>query len=138
MATLIAYIRADPSIDTPVVPVTWEVSVENNRWTTLYPLGRGGVSFFARLIARTSGTPTRALFICTGGTVVLNRLASQIATDGLPWTQTWTNLPALRADAGALAVAIRAAWPDERPGGLGSLVGLYSRMASFPSDDGES
>lgn len=137
MSALIAFIRADPALDVPIVPAQWDVSIESNRWATLYPAQRGGVFFHARLIARASGNPGRAVFVCTGAPGVLAVLAARIAADALPWTQTWATLAALRADAGATATAIKAAWPDERPGGVGTLVALWARMAGFDTEDAE-
>jgi hypothetical protein len=150
MSALLAFIRADPTLDMPLVPGSWDVIVESNRWATIWPQGRGGIFFHARLIARQSGTPTHALFVCTGAANVLTALANQIAADGLGFTQTWANLPALRADAGATATAAKAAWPDERPhtfsgtntapvdgGPIGVLVALYGRMAGFNAEDAE-
>lgn len=82
---------------------------------------------------------------------MLNRLATAIVGDGLPWTQTWSSLAALRADAQAVAVAVKGIWPDERQhtfqgaigsrvdkGPVGVLVSLSCRMAGFDSLDGES
>lgn len=150
MSTLLAFIRADAALDVPLVPGTWDVAAESNRWASVYPLGRiasPGVCFYARLIARASGNPTRALFVCTGAPGVLSRLATMIAADGLPWTQTWATLAALRADGGATATAVKAAWPDERRhafdaqgtdlGPVGTLVALYGRMAGFDGEDAE-
>jgi hypothetical protein len=150
MSALIALIRADDVLDMPVVPGSWDAEVESNRWATVWPLGRGGVFFHARLILRQSGNPTRAVFVCTGAAATLSRLATQIAADALPWTQTWASLSALRADAGAVATSIKTAWPDERPhaytggpgayvdgGSVGTLVALYGRMAGFGGEDAE-
>lgn len=140
MSALLAFIRADAVLDVPVTPGSWDVVPADNRWCAAYPLGRVArpdVFFHARLIARASGNPGRALFVCTGPAAVLSRLATQIAADGLPWTQTWASLPALRADAGTTATAIKAAWPDERPGGTGTLVALWARMAGFNAKDAE-
>jgi|SRR6478609_5882287 len=155
MSALLCYVRAQPApTDAPLVPLAWDVVPESNRWATLYPLGRDArpdVFFHARLIARASGNPQRAAFVCTGPAGVLARLATQIAADSLPWTQTWATLAALRADGGATATAIKAQWPDERPhvwsgppaapvdgGPIGTLVALYARMAGFDSEDAES
>jgi len=146
VSTLLAFVRANTAVDpigglvadVPIVPGTWDVVVESNRWSSIYPLGRvGGPCFFARLIARQSGQPGRAMFVCIGPAVMLTRLANQIASDGLGFTQTWANLAALRADGGAVALGIKAAWPDERPGGAGTLVALWARMAGLDSEDGE-
>jgi hypothetical protein len=143
MSALLAFIRADATRDVPVVPGTWEVVVEDRRWSSVYPLGRADGRFFsARLIARQSGTPTHAMFVCTGPSAMLTRLANQIGTDGLGFTQTWPSLPALRADAGATATAIKAAWPDERPldgsgTPVGTLVAHYARVAGFGTEDAE-
>jgi hypothetical protein len=75
--------------------------------------------------------------------------AAQIAADGIAFTMTWANLGALRADGGATATAIKAAWPDERPttntGTVGSpvwtpsgtLVAHYARMAGATAEDAE-
>lgn len=138
MSTLIAFIRADPALDVPVVPGTWDLVPESNRWATVYPLGRSDGRFFcARLIARASGNPQRAVFVCVGSAGMLAALAARIAADGLPWTQTWATLGALRADGGATATAIKAQWIDERPSGAGTLVALWARMAGDDADDGE-
>lgn len=140
MATLIALIRAEAApLDAPVVPGSWDRIVEAHRWCSLYPLGReDSRHIHMRLVLRDSGTPTRALFVCTGPSAMLARLADRIAADGLPWTRTWSTLAALRADASAAAVAIRAAWPDERPQGTGTLVAHWARMAGALAEDGES
>lgn len=139
MSSLIAFVRADAVLDVPVVPGTWDLVQESNRWSSIYPLGRAdGRCFYARLIARQSGQPTHALFACVGPAAMLTRLANQIAADGLGFTQTWPTLAALRADGGAVALGIKAAWPDERPGGVGTLVALWARMEGFDAEDGES
>lgn len=149
MSTLIALIRAEAGRDVPVVPGSWELLAESNRWASIYPLGRdqGAVMFCARLMFRQAAQPTRALFVCTGPAAVLSRLADAIAADGLPWTQTWASLAALRADAGVIATAVKAAWPDERPRTnagtlaapvMGSVVTLPARMAGALSEDAES
>lgn len=138
MATLIAFIRADAVLDVPMVPGAWELTQHTNRWCTVYPLGReDGRSFNARLVARASGNPQRAIFVCTGGAAMLTALANRIAADALPWTQTWPTLAALRGDAGATARAIRAAWPDERPDAGSTLVALWARMAGSLGEDAE-
>lgn len=146
MASLLAFIRADASLDVPVTPQGWDVAPEDNRWATIYPLGRVArpdVFFHARLIARASNNPGRALFVCTGPGPVLTRLATAIASDALPWSATWASLPALRADAGPTATAIKNAWPDERPldadgNPVGVLVALYARVAGYEAESGES
>lgn len=148
--TLLAYIRAHATLDQPLVPGSWAITQEASRWASVYPLGRPGPVCHAKLIARTSGNPTRAMFVVTGAPAVLQYVADLIAADALPWTRTWASLAALRADVGAVAVGIRAAWPDERrrawsgpPGALidggplGTLVALHFRMAGFDDDDGE-
>lgn len=142
MSAILAYIRADAVQDAPLVPASWDRQPCSNRWCVIYPNGRGGVFFHARLIARASGNPGRALFVCTGAAGVLTALANQIAADGLPWTQAWASLAALRADGGALATAIKAAWPDERPrdgsgNPVGTLVALWARMAGALAEDAE-
>lgn len=155
MSTLVALIRAEPSRPAPVVPQSWAVQVEDNGWTTLYPRSRGGVFVHARLIFRQQAQPTRAVFVVTGAAAVLQRLADAIAADGLAWTQTWSTLGALRVDAGAVATAVRAAWPDDRPrpivsgtpgdplnppvfgAPVGARVALRARMAGYGSEDAE-
>lgn len=141
MAALIALIRAEPApIDAPLIPTAWDHVEESDRWSTVYPLGRlarPGVFFHARLVLRDGTTPTRALFVCTGARVVLDHLAARIASDALAWTRTWLTLADLRADGGAVAVAIRNAWPDERPEGAGALVAHWRRMAGFGGEDAE-
>lgn len=138
MATLVAFVRADAVIDVPLIPGAWELTRHDNRWCTVYPLGReDGRRFHARLIARAAGNPQRALFVCTGAQAMLDALAARIAADALPWTQTWPTLAALRADAGATATAIRAAWPDERPNAGSTLVALWARMAGALGEDAE-
>jgi hypothetical protein len=143
--TLLAFIRARAApLDVPMVPGSWDITAESARWATLYPLGRiarPDVMCHARLVLRDSGTPTRAMFVIVGQPAVLSAIADMVVADGLPWTRTWADLPTFRADPGAVAVAIRAAWPDERPrpGGspVGTLVALWTRMAGFLDDDAE-
>lgn len=138
MATLIALIRAEAApLDAPVVPGSWDRIIEASRWCSLYPLGReDGRHLHARLVLRDSDTPTRGLFVCTGPRAMLDALADRIAADSLPWTRTWATLAALRADPSAAAVAIRAAWPDERPRGVGTLVAHWTRMAGALEENG--
>jgi hypothetical protein len=140
MATLLAYIRAHATDNAPLVPVQWDRLIEDDGWATIYPLGseaRPDVFFHARLVLRHPSDPNRALFVCTSDrAAMLQHLADRIAEDDLAWTRTWARLPLLRADATALAVALRAAWPDERPrdeGGnpVGARVAHYARMTGF-------
>lgn len=99
MSSLIALIRADAVLDAPAVPQSWQRQVESNGWTSVYPLGKADGRFFsARLILRQAANPTRALFVCTGPAAMLDRLATAIAADALPWTKTWATLAALRTD----------------------------------------
>jgi hypothetical protein len=141
MAALIALIRAEVApTDAPLIPAGWDRIIESDRWCTIYPLGRVArpdIFFHARLVLRDVTTPTRALFVCTGPRVVLDALAARIAADALPWTRTWLTLSALRADNTAAAIAIRNAWPDERPGGVGTLVAHWRRMAGFYDEDAD-
>lgn len=146
MSALLAYIRAEVApLHAPLIPGSWDRVIEDDRWSTIWPLGRAArpeVWFHARLVLRNDTTPTRALFICTGERVVLNALADRIAADALPWTRTWLTLAEIRADATALAVGLRAAWPDERPRNdlgqpIGTLVGHWRRMAGFVHEDAE-
>lgn len=138
MATLIAFVRADAVIDVPVVPGAWEITQHDNRWSTVYPLGReDGRSFNVRLIARDGSQPQRACFVCTGPAGVLQRLADRIAADGLAWTRTWPTLAVLRADGTAAAIAVRGKWPDERPDAGSTLVALWARMAGALGEDAE-
>lgn len=152
MATLVAYVRADATLDIPVVPWSWEVTVQDNRWSTVYPQGRSdGKCFHARLIARDGSQPNRAVFVCTGKRNQLDKFATKIANDALAWTMTWDTLGALRADNGATATSVKGKWVDERPhalsgpinapvdsGPVGNLVGLYARVAGELNEDGES
>ncbi len=136
--TLLAYVRAEVSVAAPLVPASWDRTLEDNRWCTIYPAGRDNF-FQARLTARNLTLLQRAFFVCVGPPVMLQHLADAIAGDALPWTQTWADLPTFRADLLPLATAIRAEWPDERhpasPGGL--LVRLHARLAGFQDDDAE-
>jgi hypothetical protein len=139
MAALIAYIRAETDIASPLIPASWDRTIEDARWVTLYPLPE--VMFHARLVMRHPSFPGRALFVCTSpSAVILQHLADRIAADGLSWTRTWATLAALRADASTLAMQIKDAWPDERPldaegQPIGTLVAHLRRMAGL---DGES
>jgi hypothetical protein len=140
--TLIAYIRAQADADAPMIPGTWSLVEESNRWAAIYPLGRiarSDVSFHARLLVRRTGfTPHRGLFVCVGAPVVLQALADRIAADGLPWTKTWATLAALRSDLTEPAVTLKTSYPDERPeGDSGERVRLFARMAGFADDDAE-
>lgn len=153
MSTLIVLVRADAVLDAPVIPGSWERQVESNRWSTCYPLGKdhADVFFHARLMLRQAGNPQRAVFVCTGPAAVLQRLADAIASDGLAWTRTWASAAALRADGGAIAQAVKAAWVDDRQrpntgtleapvlvAPIGQLVALRARMAGYDGEDGES
>jgi hypothetical protein len=143
MATLLAFIRAHATDSAPLIPAQWDRTIEDDRWATVYPLGRVArpdVFFHARLVLRDPNDATRALFICTSDRpAMLVHLADRIASDNLPWTRTWSSLAALRADATALAVRLRGAWPDERPrdennNPVGALVRHLRRMAGFDFD----
>lgn len=152
MSALLAYIRAHATEDRPLVPASWDVVIEADRWVTLYPAGREArpdVYFHCRLVVRdpsfATGATARAVFVCTGARAVLDRLADRIASDALPWTLTWTTLAALRAQAGVVATRLRNAWPDERPRDgqdppqpIGTLVAHWRRMADFDAEDAES
>ncbi len=140
--SLIAYIRVHPTLDQPMVPAGWDVVQESSRWSSVYPLGRAArpdVMFHARLMIRRTGfSPHRALFVCSGAPAVLSELTARVASDGLPWTLTWADLPALRADATPAVVTLRSEWPDERRAGdAGAIVRLLSRMAGWDGDDAE-
>lgn len=148
MPALLAYIRAESTtIDAPFVPATWDKVYEDNRWSTLYPLGRESrpdVCFHARLMLRNPSLPQRAFFICIGTRSILDLLAARITVElaTFPWFRTWLTLPLFRADAATIASELRAAWPDERPRDasgtpIGVLVALHRRMAGFASEDAE-
>lgn len=156
MSTLVAFIRAEPARDVPIVPAGWELIAESDRWCSIYPLtrARNDVIFHARLILRQPAQPGRALFVCTGRAVVLDRLAAAIAADNLAWTRTWPTLEELRIDPSPAVAALRSAWPDGRvrpvlsgvPGEgtmtvgapIGQLVALRARIAGHETEDGES
>jgi len=147
--TLLAYVRrddADPSRPGLVVPSTWTKSHESSEVfsgvETVWPLGREGSSvisgvdrehadvFFHAWLSAVHATLPRAVFVCVGHPIVLERLAERIAADGLPWTRTWSDLPSFRADVTTLAVQLRAVWRAEG-------VILPVRLAGFEDDDGE-
>jgi hypothetical protein len=150
MAALIALIPAEPApLRAPRIRAGWERTIEDDGWTSVFPGGRADGRFFsARLILRDAGNPLRAVFVCTGTRAVLNFLANEIEeqrthpTNPMPWLRTWLTLPLLRADGSAPAVAIRAAWPDERRrdelgNPIGTLVAHWRRMAGAPAEDAE-
>lgn len=145
MSALLAYIRAYDTEDRPLVPAEWGYTIETDRWTTIYPLGREArpdIWLHARLMLRHPSFPARAVFVCTGPRVVLDRLAARIASDALVWTRTWLTLAALRADGTTIATQIKSAWPDERPRDasdqpIGTLVAHVRRMAGFDAESGE-
>lgn len=121
-----------PSGPVPSVPAGWDCIVENGaKWVTIYPRGRvayPGVFMHAYLAVRISSNGCWALF---GPKAWLDAIRAQV-------TNSWDNLPALRADNGAVATAIKNAWVDDRPpGDSSSIVGVRRRMAGFLSDDGE-
>lgn len=131
-------------MNAPLIPGSWDSVEEDNKWSTIYPLGREArpdIFFHARLIYRP--TALRGVYVCVGPNVVLQNLADRIASDALAWTQTWSGVAAVRADGGANATAIKAAWPDERPIDpdtllpIGIKVMLRATMAGFLDDDGE-
>ncbi len=141
--TLICYVRANDTLDQPLVPASWDVIPEDSRWCSVYPLGREArpdIYFHCRLmVRRTATTPDRGLFVCVGTPAVLQHLADRIAADGLAFTLTWPSLAALRADATPAVVTLRSEYPDERPtGDAGTVVRLFARMAGWLDDDGES
>lgn len=150
MSALIVYVRAHATEDRPVAPASWDVVVEADRWSSIYPLGRVArrdVFFHCRLATRDpsfpSGSTARGVFVCTGGQQSLDLLSAQIALDALPWTLSWTAITQLRGQAGATAARLRTSWPEERPlNSLGNPVGTrvahWRRMAGFHAEDAES
>jgi hypothetical protein len=148
--TLIAYVRRDDTVadfHTLLVPGSWELLRESDKWATVWPLTRTGSSviggqlrqhrdvFFHVCLMVAHDTLPRALFVCVGHPFILQQLADMIAADGLAWTRTWSTLAAFRADNTALAVQVRAAWPaDHLDGGVHRIM---ARMAGFEDDDGE-
>lgn len=133
---LIAFVRAELGRDVPLVPATWRVSPIANRWAAIDPPG-AREPFLARLIMRSGANPDRALLVCIGEPVTLAFLASTIAADALPWTQTWPDLDALLEDTRPGVVALRGTWPDERhpaaPGGT-PLIGIHTHVAGWLGD----
>lgn len=106
----------------PLLPGAPEYTDHSGGWSTIYPLSRtgapGDLRYHVRQIVApggvaSPGTPTRGVYaIATEGEV--DPGAPRGATRMLDWLPglqgSWT-LPELRADASALAVAIRDAWP---------------------------
>ncbi len=131
---LLVYARAHATLDRPLVPAAWDVTQETSRWCSISPAP--GVVFHCRLMIRRSGfSPHRALFVCVGTPAAMQYLADRIAADGLPWTLTWANLAAFRADATPAVATLRGEWPSaEAPGGLARLL---TRMAGYLDDDAE-
>ena len=141
-SSLVALIRAEAAPSSaPVVPGSWDVTHEDAGWSSVYPLGRAdGRCFHARLLGRTAAL--RGVFVVLGSPALLQALSDRIAADALPWTATWPGIAALRADSGASAVAVKAAWQDDRPRDegdqpIGTLVAMRAAMAGFTDDDGE-
>ena len=108
----------------PAVPVGWDVIVEAGGWCTLYPLGREArpdAWIHALLVARDG---SNGAWVILGPRAIVDRIVAVAA-------RSWTDLAALRADGGAVATRLKAAWE----GGVGTTV--RARMASFLDDDGE-
>lgn len=118
----------------PVVPSSWDLGIEASGWISVYPLGREArpdIWFFARLMASDAG---EGAFIAVGPAAVIRELTTRVS-------QSWT-IADLRADNGAVATAIKAAWKDERPRDeLGNvvagseLVTLYGSPAGYGAHD---
>jgi hypothetical protein len=134
LGTLIAYIRAHSTLDQPLVPAGWHVVQEDTGWASIYPLGRerSDVVIGARLMIRRSGfTPHRGLFVIIGSAAARQYIVNRVAADALPWTLTWADLPAFRAD--AAVQTLRGEWPPAEV--IAGLARLGVRL--WHDDDGE-
>ena len=140
--TLIVLVRRE-STDSiaPLVPAAWDIIHEADGWFSVYPLGRQERDVFFHMRHMMSHpTFARAVYVCVGHPHILSRLADRIAEDGLNWTRAWANLPELRADGTAVAVAVKQAWRDrdlDRDGAGDNNVIIAGRMAGFEDDDAE-
>ena len=142
--SVIVYVRRDDSRGgAPLVPASWDVIEESNRWSTIYPLGRDRPDvFFHAHIGALHPTLARAVYVCVGAPAVLAHLTDLITANALAWTFTWSSLVNLRADQSPTAVALRSYWIDNRRldengQGIGEIVCLPGRVAGYQDDDGE-
>lgn len=152
--TLIAYLQRDDSVSgfpTVLIPASWERHIGERvagvTCAAVWPLGVSGASviggelrnhadvFFHAYTLVIHATLPRALFVLTGHPYVLAQLADRIASDALPWTRTWADLPALRASADPVATSSLSSWPTEHI--VGGVRRLMVRIASFTDDDAE-
>ena len=111
----------------PATP--WEGQVEGETgWLTYWPAGRAErPNVFVQCRALTTATLTggRAAFFAQGP-------SARIAQIQALATKSWDGLAALRVDATAAAVAVRAAWVGE------SVGTLRHRVAGYGDTNGES
>ena len=118
-------------VKTPRVPAGWDVVPECFGFASLYPNGRGGIVVHS-LCAAVSGA--NGLFVLFGPRAALDKIAAIVAN-------SWPSVANLRADTGAVAQQVKAAWPDDRSEAQISngdpVVAIRSRMAGFLDDDGE-
>lgn len=124
-------------VATPKVPAGWDVLTESNGWCTIWPGGRTaqGQVIHARMMVQQGAN---GAFILFGPRTWLDQIQALV-------TNSWASIAALRADSGATATTIKAAWLDDRArdsqGVLlapsDPIVALRARMAGFESDDGE-
>lgn len=115
-----------PEGPVPVVPAGWDVTCENARWVTLWPLGRVArpdVFAHAWLAVRDTVDPARGCWVVIGPRALIDALKPRVQR----W---WERLADLRADNGAIATGIKAQWS-------GGSVALRARMAGFDDDDAE-
>ncbi len=117
MPSLIAYLRVEPAPSwSPILPPSWEVTIEVPGRITAYPQGRStpNVRISFALVARDPSFPPRGLFVATGPQGALDALAASVASDALAWTRTWPTLAIFRAEASALVTRLKGAWVDDR------------------------
>lgn len=118
----------------PVVPAGWTVQYEHYGWVTLWRdrLGQPGDFAHAWLAVRDAApNQARGCWVVIGPSALIDALKPRV-------TRWWETAAALRADGGAIATSIKAAWRDERRSGdSGERVRLLVRIAGFDDDNAE-
>ena len=107
----------------PAVPASWSAQYEDNGWVTLRRDAQPGAFMHAWLACEASGS---------GAWVIVGPRAWVDAVAALA-SRAWATLADLRADGGAVAVAVKTAWLARH--GAGTVVPV--RMAGFGDDDAE-
>lgn len=106
----------------PVVPAGWTAIYEDAGWVTLRRASMPGAFMHAWLACEQGAN---GVWLLVGPRAWVDAIVALVQ-------YAWSSLPALRADNGAAATQVKAAWVAQH----GSAV-VVSRVAGFLDDDGE-